>query len=149
MKRAVLYISIGMLSVFVIVGCGAFVWYMFFEEASFELADDSRLPRWFAIPQGHTRADVSVTMSDYYVLCGGCSIFILHDRNGKILQAAYGKDYPALSNKPPKEFYPSYILNTVNGITEVIEHRKMEPKFYISDNPAVLRELLGSQPIPP
>lgn len=80
-------------------------------------------------------------MNDYYVLCGGCSIFILHDRSGRILQAAYGKKYPALYNKIPS--YPIYELRTVNGITEVIVFKKMEAKFDISDNPAVLKELLG------
>ena len=36
--------------------------------------------------------------------------------------------------------YPSYEIVTVNGITEIIEHR-MEPIFYITDDPAVRAEL--------
>jgi hypothetical protein len=45
---------------------------------------------------------------------------------------------------PPPGFppgYPSYELITVNGIIEIIEHRKMEPVFYITDDPAVWKEL--------
>jgi hypothetical protein len=45
---------------------------------------------------------------------------------------------------PPPGFppgYPSYELITVNGIIEIIEHRKMEAVFYITDDPAVWKEL--------
>jgi hypothetical protein len=146
MKRVLLFVSVGLLSVAVMLVFCVLFWYNFCAEASFDLADDSRLPRWFSLQPGHTRADVSVTMSTYYVLCGGCSIFVLSDHKGNTIRMAYGKDSPSLNNSPV--IYPVYTLTTVKGITEVIENRKMEPKFYISDNPAVLKELLGSQPIP-
>jgi hypothetical protein len=35
----------------------------------------------------------------------------------------------------------SYEVVTVNGITEIIEHRKMEPLFYVTDDAAVWEEL--------
>ena len=35
-------------------------------EANFDLAPDSRLPKWFKLPPGLSRADVTVTM-DYYI----------------------------------------------------------------------------------
>ena len=38
-------------------------------------------------------------------------------------------------------YYPAYEIITVNGITDVIEHRKMEPIFYITDDLAVWKEL--------
>ena len=41
--------------------------------------------------------------------------------------------------------YPSYEVLTANGITEVIEHRRMEPVFYISDDPEVRRKLRVDQ----
>ena len=37
--------------------------------------------------------------------------------------------------------YPSYEVITVNGVIEIIEHRKLEPIFYITDDLAVLKEL--------
>jgi len=37
--------------------------------------------------------------------------------------------------------YPSYEVLTVAGINEVIEHRRMEPIFYITDDPNVRRKL--------
>jgi hypothetical protein len=41
--------------------------------------------------------------------------------------------------------YPAYEIITVDGITEIIEHRKMEPLFYVTDDPAVWKELMGVQ----
>jgi hypothetical protein len=36
--------------------------------------------------------------------------------------------------------YPSYEAITVNGITEIIEHRKMEPIFYVTNDIAVWKQ---------
>lgn len=33
--------------------------------------------------------------------------------------------------------YPAYEAITVDGITEIIEHRKMEPVFYVTDDASV------------
>lgn len=44
--------------------------------------------------------------------------------------------------------YPSYEVITVKGITDIIEHRKMEPVFYVTDDPAVWSELgVGTPPV--
>jgi hypothetical protein len=40
--------------------------------------------------------------------------------------------------------YPGYEVVTVDGMTEVIEHRRMEPIFYITDDPQV-KQRLGVQ----
>jgi hypothetical protein len=37
--------------------------------------------------------------------------------------------------------YPKYVVITVDGITDIIEHRKMEPIFYVTDDPAIWQEL--------
>lgn len=39
------------------------------------------------------------------------------------------------------EGYPSYEITTVGEITEFIEHRRVEPIFYVTDDPAVDEEL--------
>jgi hypothetical protein len=47
------------------------------------------------------------------------------------------------SKNPPSGFpphYPIYEATTVNGITEIIEHRKMEPIFYITDDTNVWKQ---------
>ena len=118
-----------------------------FPESTFELASESRLPRWITLPPGLTRADVSITMSYYSMPWSWNAIFILKDKKGKVLTKVYGKTRglgPSQLKHPPPGFppgYPAYEVIAVNGITEIIEHRKMEPIFYITDDPAVWKEL--------
>ena len=40
---------------------------------------------------------------------------------------------------------PLYEVITIDGITDIVEHRKMEPFFYMTDDPEVWRELIGNQ----
>ena len=118
-----------------------------FPESSFELASESRLPKWITLPPGLTRADVSITMSYYVMPWGRSATFILKDTKGKIRTKVNGKSRglgPNQLKHPPHGFppgYPAYEVITVNGITEIIEHRKPEPIFYITDDPAVWKEL--------
>ncbi len=120
-----------------------------FPESTFELASESRLPKWITLPPGLTRADVSITMSYYYVLPWGrgAAGFILKDRKGQIRTKVSGKERGGgpyqLKHPPPGSppDYPAYEVITVNGITDIIEHRKMEPIFYVTDDPAVWKEL--------
>ncbi len=118
-----------------------------FPESTFELASESRLPKWITLPPGLARADASITMS-YYIKPWGRSVtFILRDAKRQMRTKVDGKVkglYPLELKHPPPGFppgYPSYEVITVNGITEIIEHRKMEPIFYITDDPAVWKEL--------
>ena len=118
-----------------------------FPESTFELASESRLPKWITLPSGLTRADVSITMSYYIMLWGRSATFMLRDRKGQIRTKVHGKTRglgPNQLKHPPPGFppgYPSYEVITVNGITEIIEHRKPEPIFYLTDDPAVWKEL--------
>ena len=92
-------------------------------------------------------ADVSITMNYYSMPWGGRATFILQDTKRQIRTKVYGKTRglgPLQLKHPPPGFppgYPSYEVITLNGITEIIEHRKMEPIFYITDDPAVWKEL--------
>jgi hypothetical protein len=117
-----------------------------FPEATFNLANDSRLPKWVTLPPGLTRANVSLTMS-YYVMPGGRSAqFILRDKNEQIMKKENGKmrcKEPFQLKNPSQGFpsdYPAYEAITVNGVTEIIEHRKMEPIFYVTDDAAVWKQ---------
>ena len=118
-----------------------------FPESTFELASESRLPKWITLPPGLTRTDVSITMSYYSKPWGGSATFILRDTKGQIRTKVDGKVKglePFQLKYPPDGFppgYPSYEVITVNGITEIIEHREPEPIFYITDDPAVWKEL--------
>ncbi|MFZ1087202.1 MAG: hypothetical protein WAN35_19740 [Terracidiphilus sp.] len=120
-------------------------------ESSFTLASESRLPKWISLPPGLARADVSVTLN-YYINPGRRSAkFILQDRKGKTLAEINGKMkglYPLNLKNPPQGFdpgYPTYEMITLNDITEIIEHRKPEPIFYVTDDPGIREELLAGR----
>ena len=91
-------------------------------------------------------------MSYYNNLWGKDTKFTLRGKDGKILAETYGKrknSEPLQLKNPPAGFesgYPAFELITVNRVTEMIEHRKMEPIFYITDDPAVWNELVGVRP---
>jgi len=118
-----------------------------FPESTFELASESRLPKWITLPPELTRADVSVSMSYYVMPWGRSATFILKDTKGRIRTKVNGRTRglgPNQLKHPPPGFppgYPAYEVITVNAITEIIEHRKPEPIFYITDDPAVWKEL--------
>jgi hypothetical protein len=118
-----------------------------FPESTFELASESRLPKWITLPPGLARADVSITMSYYSMPWGRSATFILQDKKGKIRTKEHGKVRglgPNYVKNPRPGFppgYPAYEVITVNGITDIVEHRKPEPIFYITDDPAVWKEL--------
>jgi hypothetical protein len=111
-------------------------------ESTFKLDSDSSLPRWFTLPPGLTRRDVSVTLS-YYTL--GSVKCILKDWKGKELAEVKGKTRTSepLHLASSRTYYPMYEVVVANGITEVIEHKKPEPVFYVADDPAIREELLG------
>lgn len=118
----------------------------FLAESTFKLADESRLPKWVTLPPGLTRADVSLTMSYYTLPWGGSARFILQDKNGQVMTRESGKvrcwEAFQLRSHPQRSptDYPAYEPITVNGVTEIIEHRKMEPIFYVTDNPAAWKQ---------
>jgi hypothetical protein len=99
-------------------------------ESTFKLADESSLPKWVTLPPGLTRADVSLTMSYYIRPWGNSAQFILQDKNRQVIKKENGK----MRCKEPFQLkgsqqgsssgYPTYEPITINGITEIIEHRK-------------------------
>ena len=118
-------------------------------ESSFTLAPESRLPKWLHIPEGVPREEVTVTM-DYYVYPGErTATFTLHQgksswgSTNKITGVVRGSQPLQLKNPPPgfPKGYPSYEVITVDGITDIIEHRRMEPLFYVTDDPGIWEEL--------
>lgn len=118
-----------------------------FPEASFELAPESRLPMWFTLPPRLSRSDVSVTMTYYVKSSGRTSKFVLFDAKKRELAEVRGTQKglePIKLHNASSETssgYPQYEIVTANGVVEVIEHRRMEPLFYITDDTDVLSEL--------
>ena len=115
-------------------------------ESTFTLADESRLPKWVTLPPGLTGADVSLTMSYYIRPWGNSAQFTLQNKNGQVIIKEDGKvrcKEPFQLKSSPQQSssgYPTFEPITINGIAEVIEHRKMEPIFYVTDNPAVWKQ---------
>ena len=78
---------------------------------------------------------------------GRTATFTLRDATGRTISSVIGQ----LQGKEPLTLephgttgrlpYPRYEIIVASGITEVIEHRRMEPIFYITDDPAIKRKL--------
>jgi hypothetical protein len=88
---------------------------------------------------------VSATV-DYYTL--GQAKFILRDKNGGKIGMVTGhiKGNPLhLRATPPgrEPRYPVYVLIVINGVTEIMEHRRPGDIIYVTDDPAVRNELLA------
>lgn len=118
-----------------------------FPESSFELAPSSRLPRWIQLPAGLRRDQVTVTLDYYISPLGRTATFSLYDSHRQRLRKVSGSqrgDHPlTLKNSSPgfAPGYPSYEVITIDGLTDVVEHRAMEPIFYMTDDPVVRKEL--------
>jgi hypothetical protein len=116
-------------------------------ESDFTLSPESRLPKWFA-SAGTPRAEATVTM-DYWLglIEGRTATFKLWNAKGRKIAEVVGQQQgnEPLTLEPPGATgptpYPRYEIITVEGVTEIIEHRRMEPIFYISDDPDVKRKL--------
>ena len=85
---------------------------------------------------------------EYYISpFGRSATFIMKRRDGSIVSKASGKvrgDHPIYlgsATSDPLRQYPSYEVVTINGISEAIEHRAMEPIFYIADDPVTVNQL--------
>jgi hypothetical protein len=85
-------------------------------------------------------------MSYYVKPWGRSAKFVLQDTKGQLLEKADGKvncKEPVQLKNSPQGFasgYPAYEAITVNGVTEIIEHKKMEPIFYITDDPTIWKQ---------
>jgi hypothetical protein len=88
-----------------IVGCE------YFPESTFELSSESRLPKWINLPPGHTRADISLTMSYYINPLGRNVKFILQDAKKQTPIKLYGKekDGGPFELKHPPQGFPAWL----------------------------------------
>lgn len=117
-------------------------------ESQFELATESRLPRWFMLPAGFTRADVRVSFSYYTSFGGGTRTATVRLRTGdgstlqEVVATRRGREPLTLGRQEDAgSSYPVYEILTVNDVVEVMEHRRMEPVVYLTDEPEVKKEL--------
>ena len=116
-------------------------------ESSFELSAESRLPKWFSIPDGVSRSDYTVLMDMYSTFTGGKIVIELRKTGTFWSIEQYTVDtgeQPSIRTIRPTapkagfpEGYPRYIVITINGVTDIIELRKMEPIFFMANYPTM------------
>jgi hypothetical protein len=122
-------------------------------EAKFVLAPDSRLPVWLSIPANVQRNDVVVILK--YLTASQQSddaVIEIQNRDGRVLGSVRGQTcwHPIMQSKKNKfggfdsDVYPRYRYVKINGIAEVIEHRRMEPVFRVSDDADLRRIASGA-----
>lgn len=115
-----------------------------FLESEFDLAKESPLPSWIEpLPKGCTRNDVIMRLQYWsspwdvndVVLTATCGTKNLLNKTGR---SERPKEWYSWAKEDwPMRHYPSFNLITVDGKTEVILHKKMEPIFYVSDQQAI------------
>jgi len=119
-------------------------------ESSFTLSDTSRIPLWFQLSDERPRSNYKVT-ADYYSTWNGAEyVFKLYEKGDffaldKVTistgEGSKLKSVQLESGESDSRGYPRYKVLTIGGITDVIEHRRMEPFFYTVGDPSIWREL--------
>jgi len=114
-------------------------------ESEFDLAVESRLPRWFQLPPNVSRTDVGVKLKDWTAIwnTGPAGEFIMADKHGKQLGDVI-TEFRRLPSSPQGLSYPQYWTASTSGVIEVIEFKRVEPLFYVSDDPTI-RAPLGAR----
>jgi hypothetical protein len=123
-----------------------------FLESEFNLSPDSPLPAWYPkLPDGYKREDVTIRMQYYTPLFHvDDTVFIVESGWWRTLYKGTGKSehhpkYWAWAQKDwPARANPGYVNVTIDGKTEIIEHKKMEPIFHISNEEAV-KQTMGAE----
>jgi hypothetical protein len=112
-------------------------------ESIFPLATDSRLPKWFTLPPGLTRADVKVELEAMEPTRRSLDIkVVLYNKKFKKLAEVRGKTIGAIMSR-------SFFIDVVNGIPEITGlkyqsdgHGGKDSVFYVVDDPAFKKKLL-------
>lgn len=120
-------------------------------EASFDLAPDSRLPRWFLLPTGYRRDDVTVTIT-YYVPWASIDDAVTEladQRRGQTLVRSTGQRcwHPQIDRITRNEHggfdrgsRPRYTIIRVADVMEVFDHPEGDSKLRITDDPVIVQE---------
>ena len=107
-------------------------------ESEFTLSPDSRLPKWFTIPDSYTRKDLSMTLTFYtHPFFSKVKMVVQGPApERKILLKKIGTHrWHPLTEKQGYDKYPTYSIISVAGVEEVFEQRQLEPILYITDDP--------------
>ncbi len=113
-------------------------------ESNFRLATDSRLPRWFSVPSVYSRKDLSVEIYYYSPMFGKSNFKAvlfgpppMYNKLG--MKIGVHRWHPETERKGHDKS-PTYVIASVDGIEEIIEHRWHNDIFHITDRPAISEE---------
>jgi hypothetical protein len=120
-------------------------------ESTFSLAADSRLPRWFALPSGYVRQDVTVRLTYYVppVPVDDVVMELMNLPNNRMISKLTGKAcwHPRIDRIQRNSeggftqgSEPRYTIVRAAGIVEVIDHFSKDPIFRITDDPVLVQE---------
>lgn len=120
-----------------------------FIESEFELAVDSRLPRWFTVPPGYTREGVGMTITLYSHPLFQKVKMVVHDlgpEHKKLMKKIGTERWHPCTERQFEEqktgaVYPNYSIIIVDGIEEIFEQRERGDILYITDDPQLRRTL--------
>ena len=117
-------------------------------ESNFELSPDSRLPKWFDLPEGAERASYTVTLDYYVEKDGRVAVLKLKEKDSffpvkKIVAKQKGLEPIAFEGRTSEGMlnYPVYEILYAEGIADVIEHKHRDAVFYMNDNEEVWQKL--------
>ena len=119
-----------------------------FPESMFTLAKESRLPKWYVKPENYSRDDLKIEII-YYLYVTKIVTYgpppenkKLYEQLGSLRQHSLS-EAKAIEARKRGEFnmiFPNYHIITVNGISEVFEHRDSNGPvayLYVTDDPKV------------
>jgi hypothetical protein len=111
------------------------------------------LPKWFSVPPGYTRSDVTVELT-YYVppFPVDNAMVELVSRNGRTLSKVTGEVcwHPVMEAKKNQyggfdsDSYPHYVYIRANGVVEIVE-RVRGPIFRVKDDLVLLKGALEAK----
>jgi len=117
-------------------------------ESCFQLAQESRLPKWFELPKGYSRNEVDLALCYYLPPFMESRVIVKlksHSTGRVLLKVTGSKRYHPDSEKRGIKNYPVFSIITVDGINEIIEHRQLGNIVNIADDPQLIEAI--KQPI--
>ena len=119
-------------------------------ESDFDLASSSRLPKALAPPDGSRHGGVSARLSYHLGLWlgegrGVTRLWLVGNAGIAVKEViCEGWEHPRSARTAGPTLYPSFSIVYCNGVVDVVEHRRMEPIFYMSDDEGLQREAVES-----
>lgn len=113
-------------------------------ESNFQLAPESRLPKWLASSAKYSRADLTVKITVYTFGTVKVEIFGPAPKHEKLSEVTGTIRWHPITEQQFKEqkrydVFPNYSIITVKGIDEVFEQRGKNDLLYVSDTSQVIK----------